>query len=860
MKSSLNFRFPQTYCIVIILVIASHISVWGQLLPLPSVTLPSTCDTQSCSPQTDGYPSPYIYPGECHIGIERYLSRSIEMGFLADLNFNGNEPNCTPPHKFGEYCPTVYCEMIKKLHEMDAQFIRNVYQAGAYHEFEFFPGNPWYNLGYQVVRDINYAYDCAGKPRPIIQASAIDNGSLDNFSFLEVPDGIDRHIPTSLIVKYFSDDYYPEDKDDPDPDAPSTYDYYFNSSGTPKASLYFKKARLSGTDGGYSIDKVEMRMWFLYQCMILIDFGYSAIHMGLYTNYANDDVDSNYQHLYKLTNKIRQYAYENNKFVLLSGETPYPNEDNGQSAKLFGTDFLIFDFDSRAMRPREISSPQVNGDGVGCDDPISTDDFFLFSNPNSECYNEEFPAIVDPCTINSAGGTVGGYPPNLNGTGPNMGCHYEQVPYVVHYDGFSVPTNPGQPSPLTLDPNFPIVSSLTWGYNDHRWFSELSLDCQKKWFEYFYCDRRNYHGGHGYIPIPGIISAGHYEVTPPYSELVLYIDNPLFEEYISEALEPKMPGILITEICTYPNKCKVVCKGRYANAGKLWRTSPSYYKINVDNKDCSSVYSIHIKDPNGNWLQQEIGDTYTLYPLIAGTYQIGIRQDNLALDVNTYGTQIYDTLIYLYKECCFEQVPVFECHPLTEVWVNCLNEDTEKFEYEFEIEAGDLTSTFQNVRSLSDRCQVASIIYHPEGHRANGIAYIYDKQNPTLEFLVDYMDIEGLKEILIQEPLDSCTGGTILRENQNKLVDRRPISTFNIFPNPANDKIQIISHLIEDEMVEINVYDAVGRLIIMDKRRINKHDNLIEYDITHYPSGIYTIIVVGSLGTRSFDKFVKVKN
>lgn len=837
----------------------------GPLLPLPvnGIVLPSSCDDTDCSSQAVG--DPYVYSGECSIGVERFISRTSDMGGLANWNYNSGPENCDPPYNASwssQYCHTKYCEMIRSLPQMGIQLVARAYQGAAYHEHQFYPEDPWYRVGYQLVKDINHAYDCAGMRRPVIQAFI---GEVFNPAMFDAGIQYNQYIPTPLIEKYF--EYYPEDLDDIDPDAPfpnmTFQQYYFvnGNLGQPKSTLNFRKERITTGGTQFAISKVEMRMWFLYQAITVIDFGYTSIHMGIYSNYADQSTfDPGYSKLHKLTNVFRQYAAERGSFVLLSGETPYANKDNGESAKLGGTDQLIFDFDSRAMRPREISSPQVNGDGVGCDGPISPGAAAIFNS--TECAGTQFPAVVDPCTINSAGGSIGGIAPPLDGVGPSN-CTYEQVPYIVHFDGFSGfnGSNAASPPATPPIPDNQVVSTLTWGYDDHRWFSTLTPECREKWLEYFYCNRRDFHGGHGYLLIPGIINITYTETyngnNPIPPAKILISDNPSFINAVANMLEPKTPTISIHKVCTYPTDCVPVCQGIFAGPGKLWKIRGVYYRISIGNKDCSSMYSIHVKDPNGNWLPQSIGgEDYFVYPEIEGEYTIGVRQDNLSLPPETFGTQSVTKTHYMNTVCCGEILPVAECAKRWELTNECEIEDVQKYTYSFELSSTDATGTFSNIRQISDRCQIGAVTYLPNGS-AQGVAYVYDKSNPKIEFIADFNQ-EGFNEVLVKEQVLPCGGSLIRSDSQNEYQKSDYMNLdWYVIPNPAENKIKLQgTNFSNVEIIAVSIYNALGRLILENDQSAAQGSGTLEYDISGWADGAY-FVLIKTQNAYSWKKFLK---
>ncbi len=570
----------------------------------------------SCQPPVG---DPFIENNFCQVEINRYLSRAATVVGLAELIHDGT------PDDILKYCAT-----IKAMRDMDIQLILGAYGAGSYHEHQLqVVDDNWYKAGLQVIKDINYVYDCAGKRRPIIQATVYEPINANNFDAAKM---YCIRMPTWIISKYF--DYYPEDK------TSENIAHYFNIDGQgnshPKTTLYFERSRITEcklSAGGEEytfyaqIDFIEARMWYLYQAFTVIDMGYKAIHMGLPQIYANNDTD--HSKMYKLTQVIRQYASSKSTFVLLSYE-PTTNETDKYLKD--GNNYFVYDFDSRAMRPREISDPQVSGDGNGngCTQPINSDD--LEALQNSPCPSSGFPAaVVDPCTIASWGGGSG-YTP--------LGCFVEQQPYMIHFDGYGPVKNGGVAS------NGP--TSHCWGYNDNHWFTLLDPACQVWWYNYFYCRQRDYSNGNGWMVVPGIL----YYSPGTFSGMQFISDNIPFIDKVKATLTPiTPPGIeLVTKSCQYTYG-DYICNDNAAPPRYCFDIGNQCYTIHVTNKDCSSVYSIHIQKDGIQWLPYVVRDEYDLCPIEAGThfYRVFVNQDNLNLPGG--GTQIHQDF-NLTGQCC----------------------------------------------------------------------------------------------------------------------------------------------------------------------------------------------------------------
>lgn len=632
--------------VVFLICFTSFTTIFSQILPdlgcsnldiTQSVLDTMGCDTSTLTSEGD----PYIYSGECNIGVRRYMSRNMELNGLLEFNhFKSGcaSSNCSPPYDSceGVYCPEKYAQMIKSLTDLNIQLVSRANLGSFGHEHQFFPEQPYMCQMKKLVQDINYAYDCEGLQRPIIQGMVYESADYDNFDDIpgqHVPVSEPKTIPTSIIEKYF--EYYPEDSADTD-----VFNYYFDIVGMdtiPDDSLFFTKDRVSTvTDKrNYDISKVEMRMWFLYQAFVQIDLGYTAIHMGVYFAYSRADTnnvhmnDSAYLKLRKLTKTIRQYADSQGTFVLLSGEA----EMNKPSPKVGDTDTLIFDFDYRALRPREISTPQVSGLDNGCSDPIDSQVLSDFNS--SPCSSETLPAILDDCVVNAFGLQTGGISP--------LGCYFNQVPYIIHFDGFSPPMSPDTASD----------GALTWGYNDHRWFEMLDDDCKEWFIDYFYCGSGLTSDGAGYLTIPGIILSNYPDDTLQNDKKWLLSDDKDIMQSLQGTLAPDTPTIIITHEClpTLALPCEEVCNNVTAPRGMSYQQEVKRYKIEVGNKDCSSTYSIHIRDSNGNWFPQTIGSETYFIPPYDDDFEIGIRQDNLGYLPGFDVLNVTDT-ISMEAVCC----------------------------------------------------------------------------------------------------------------------------------------------------------------------------------------------------------------
>ena len=192
----------------------------------------SVVSVMGCQPNTvQKIDDPYIYQGECSIGIKRYLSRASDVGFLQNLR--SDDLRFDPINT--SYNVTQYANLIKTLTDLNIQFVQRAYFGAAGNEHQFFINENHWNLGFQIVKDINYAYDCKGLPRPIIQGMSYEYYNIDNFDLMPVfhdPINSPKTIPSWIIDIYFNQIFIDE--------KPANQNYYF-TNGTPKSSLFFQK-------------------------------------------------------------------------------------------------------------------------------------------------------------------------------------------------------------------------------------------------------------------------------------------------------------------------------------------------------------------------------------------------------------------------------------------------------------------------------------------------------------------------------------------------------------------------------------------------------------------------------------------
>jgi hypothetical protein len=479
-------------------------------LPFPKCTdeedggdLPTSCPQGVICPDDIGNPPPTTIDIGCDSGndIASYLARQVEAKHLWWLLDQDNLSG--PPGANFDLC--AFCEHLKLLVSLKATMITYTSQYDG-HQVSFFDNN---NTGSfidklgSMVASINYAFDCAGLKRPVIQggiwetmASSVCRVPISscviNHFYDEIiaagPNAIARYLSQSPV--YFNYEYICRD-DEMDPTCPGDCDL--------QANPYPPSCHTCHPD----FAKLETRMWFYHMGMLLIDAGFTSILIGngdyMGANENGTDAANFYQT--SIVNDLRAYAASLPQptdliIKLESGDEYLYANDNGN----FPSTELLGDYNALNLRPREIflkNGTPVNAGALndqnttwpGCQGSDGDYDPLELFGP--ACNGMPYLAFFDICH------SGGFHSPNLifDGTSPS-GCPTENLPRIftwdsgphcyTNYDGPPSPpgqyyklrdnnTSDNQPCDLnhlqncvnSWDPSYYSV----WGWDDLTWWS-----------------------------------------------------------------------------------------------------------------------------------------------------------------------------------------------------------------------------------------------------------------------------------------------------------------------------------------------------------------------------------------------------
>ena len=440
-------------------------------------------------------------------------------------------------------------------------------------------------------------------------------------------------------------------------------------------------------NGIYDIYSDELRLFYYYEAKFFINKGYTSLHLG------QPDEVSGVKHgnltpvqklqrkiqLSNLLDKMRNHATSLNSFVLLTFEL-------GQNEKYILNNTMMFDYYSVAAKAMEIgNAPNNYRDLLPCN--VAMPNANMYNIP--DCTNDQYPATIDPCHgfINKLD-NVSADPPS-----PYTGFidYYQNVPFSIYYD-FGPKELPNGQTTYLIGTHGVASSDVgdCWGYGDADWFNiQMSTPCKAAWVENEMCHiNRNtdYAGGRGYLQAPGLI--GRYS---PGGGLSGWLRG-YFHMYEHQAVVDAVENV-------WEVKTPVIYHRQICFMGK-WK-----YFFSVDNRDCSSIYSWHIKDPNGNWaIQYHIGEEYNFTPTMIGNYTVYLRQDNLGLTgTQSYGSETYTMNLNVQSLSCQPKPGKGNDTSTKNIAYQTIVDADDEFytEYIFNAKRSALpTSTVKNVQSL----------------------------------------------------------------------------------------------------------------------------------------------------------------
>lgn len=625
------------------------------------------------------------------VAVNKIISRAITAHKLYQLNvpdpncWGGPKSlrsaygfeNCTPPYTLctSRYCPDDYWGFIEKAADLNASmFYRAASTLFVEGSFADIPINvksndiiEEYALAMsQLVNDINSVYTQKGLRNPVVQGTCFERVTKD-VNAVRIP---------RYIINEFVEYMTPEEKD------------YYDNPITNPIPIYFDRDRIyncpldpEDCSSHYDITSIEAQMWMYHVCKKYIDWGYTAIHMGIYYSYSRND--TGFVITERLYTMIRDYAESVNSFVLLNGEGGH-REAIGPSGR------RLFDFDGLALRAKEIADnyTDINGDSNPCEDSMIDPVLAAFFD-SGDCANELQPAIVDQCRVGASSIS--------QETAWNGFYHKFGIPYTIYFDWASgerikkdednnticLPEPPPNEHcfKADFDPNNIIgepSQETVWGVDDVNWFAYLldnedeedehtllagenSDKCKGAWWKFSYSQIREFEDKFGFLQAMGLHSVNrpslHCNIAfnnylnqmnpePPYDEYKP-ITNYWFrimnyEETYNKYSEAWSVTPIEFEMTQQFNGGLSCCDNGWTEKEGKYLYSNT---VKVLNPDPSSTYSIHIFNVRTQqWLPYTIGTerTFVIDEPIESFLRVIVRADNWIAE---YGSSGFDQKI-----------------------------------------------------------------------------------------------------------------------------------------------------------------------------------------------------------------------
>jgi len=106
---------------------------------------------------------------------------------------------------------------------------------------------------------------------------------------------------------------------------------------------------------------------------------------------------------------------------------------------------------------------------------------------------------------------------------------------------------------------------------------------------------------------------------------------------------------------------------------------------------------------------------------------------------------------------------------------------------------------------------------------------------------------------LIQTDFD---GKTTIFEPMTIFCNTESISNVSLFPNPASNKINILSNSDKNAFLDIKILNYYGTLVYESNKLQNISNNNTSIDISTLPNGIYFVLITSDKETHTI-KFIK---
>jgi GEVED domain/CARDB/HYR domain/Domain of unknown function DUF11/Secretion system C-terminal sorting domain len=106
-------------------------------------------------------------------------------------------------------------------------------------------------------------------------------------------------------------------------------------------------------------------------------------------------------------------------------------------------------------------------------------------------------------------------------------------------------------------------------------------------------------------------------------------------------------------------------------------------------------------------------------------------------------------------------------------------------------------------------------------------------------------------------PAAAGAAASILALSRPKPTQFMPIVVQSIEPTLTDGNVTVRLESIVEKEVSFNIYNSMGKQIFSEKRKIEKGENLLNFDVSDFPQGMYLIAPESSFARNAPSKFVK---
>jgi len=85
------------------------------------------------------------------------------------------------------------------------------------------------------------------------------------------------------------------------------------------------------------------------------------------------------------------------------------------------------------------------------------------------------------------------------------------------------------------------------------------------------------------------------------------------------------------------------------------------------------------------------------------------------------------------------------------------------------------------------------------------------------------------------------------------------VSSWNVYPNPVNDKVSVDLDIKQSSTVQADIYDLTGHLLVMKQFALTHGGNHFELAVSSLPTGIYSLRIHSAEGMNLVVKLIKTK-